>query len=228
MSAAAGLASIHVEKTTPADMDELRSKVAQVSRRAFLTPILITALLAVAAGFAGGFAAGFFVRTPSSSASTEIFDVDSEIEAIQATCTSSDLNGDEDIVSEPCLHLVTERVRALERLVHTHPHSAAHFANATRSIASRRKLWGEWGGSNEPACDGEWTGSCCRNNRPGPATGPSPLCRAGVMNSCECDPITGECQREYYECSWWNGFCWLFCRSYDEVKYCNYCGNPSE
>ena len=41
-------------------------------------------------------------------------------------------------------------------------------------------------------------------------------------------PITGECQREYYECSWWNGFCWLFCRSYDEVKYCNYCGNPSE
>ena len=74
------------------------------------------------------------------------------------------------------------------------------------------------------SCDGIFTGSCCKDNRPGPLTGPSPICRAGLMNDCGCG-ADGQCAREYFECSWWNVICWGFCRPYDEVKYCNWCGN---
>lgn len=218
--------------------DELRAKklsamsskrtttTTTMTARAFWRPLLLTALVSTLVGYCAGLATGFFVA-PVLPAPV-LFDIDAEVLSIRATCTEADLTGEGDEVSEACQRLVADRVRALEELTHTHPDRAAKFVNATRGAAgtaARRKLWGSGGRGSTTRCDGEWSGSCCRDNRPGPATGPSPLCRGGLMNGCGCDPITGVCQQEYYECSWWNGFCHLFCGSYDEVRYCNYCGN---
>ena len=70
-------------------------------------------------------------------------------------------------------------------------------------------------------CDGTWTGSCCKNNRPGPATGPSPICRM-IMHS--------DRKKGVYYCKWYNAFCHFFCNGgmglrYNNVKYCGYFGN---
>lgn len=69
-------------------------------------------------------------------------------------------------------------------------------------------------------CDGTWTGTCCKNTRSGSANGPSPICRDALMS------VGGVKEYfEYFECSWWNGFCWALCRPYDSVRYCGQFGN---
>merc|ERR1711904_664599 len=99
MCAASGLASIIVDdKVTPCVSDELRVKITETPRRAFLTPVLVIALLMMVAG--GGFAIGFILQQPNCQ-STIAFDVDAEIDVILLTCTQSDLAGDADTVSDP-------------------------------------------------------------------------------------------------------------------------------
>lgn len=169
--------------------------------------VLLVALVSGGAGYAVG-------RATAPGA----MDMETEIANIEKQCTWEDLHGVAEDLSVPCATLLAERVAVLEKLVHSG--GEPRNLNATASL-NRRQLW--WWGDDEPTdnCDGTWDSDkeCCRNNRPGGLTGPSPICRAGVMHSCSDG-------KDYYHCSWWNGFCWAFCRSYDEVKYCGYCGNP--
>lgn len=172
--------------------------------------VLLVALIAGGAGYAVGRATA-----------PEAMDMEKEIANIEKECTWEDLYGMAEDLSGPCATLIAERMALLEKLVHAGGEPTKLNATASENSGNRRQLW--WWGDDEETnnCDGEWDSDtqCCRANRPGPATGPSPICRAGIMHGCSDD-------KDYFHCSWWNGFCWAFCRPYDEVKYCGWCGNP--
>ena len=59
-------------------------------------------------------------------------------------------------------------------------------------------------------------------------SGPSVICRAVLMTSCDCDPETGTCERPYYQCEWYAFWCWGWCSSHHQVEYPGYCGVPFE
>ena len=140
-----------------------------------------------------------------------------EEQRVRDVCTEADFYGrggeSGAEVSPDCVALLNREMSLYEALVYLDGDIAAameeeHERRRHHRHENHRRL-----GVN---CDGEWSGTCCSKNRPGSATGPSPICRV-IMNS--------NSKEGYYECSWWNPFCWAFCEDYDEVKYCYYFGN---
>jgi len=155
--------------------------------------------------------------TPHAQQPPQPIDIDLELRVIERVCDSDELHGSsDDPPSEACLALLEEKVAALDALVHggrnstTEPGATEPEPETEAGPKSRRRR----GSSGK--CDGDWSGTCCYNNRPGPLTGPSPICRV-IMKS--------KSSKGWYECSWWNGFCWALCYDYDEVKYCGYFDN---
>eukprot|EP00931_Biecheleriopsis_adriatica_P065914 TRINITY_DN40365_c0_g1_i1.p1 TRINITY_DN40365_c0_g1~~TRINITY_DN40365_c0_g1_i1.p1 ORF type:complete len:207 (+),score=19.01 TRINITY_DN40365_c0_g1_i1:34-654(+) len=141
--------------------------------------------------------------------------LESDLLAIRAVCNDDDLergNSTEE-PSESCKSVVEARVAANE---------------SVRSAPSQNR-------GDEP-CDGIWKGKadrsqgCCDANRFG-NSGPSPVCRAVLMHGCDCQFDSNDtfidCSKNYFRCSSWNGICWALCASYDQVKYCGWCGNDN-
>lgn len=185
-------------------------------QRRTVTLFAASMLFVALASGGGGYAAGYLTAPTT-------MDMDAEIAQIERVCSQDDLETGDGPLSEACERLVTSRVRALEELVHNSQGSTL-LSPSFNSTRRGRQLW--WSSSRDAdKCDGTWDSGamCCRNNRPGGLTGPSPICRMGIMHGCGCSD--GVCETTYFHCSWWNGFCWAFCSSYDEVDYCGWCGN---
>ena len=186
------------------------------------TAVLGACLVLAVIGFGGG---GFFVgnslatKDCDDGGDGDVVHVNfhREEQRVRDVCTEADFFGDGGEsgaeVSPDCVALLNREMSLYEALVYLDGDIAAameeeHERRRHHRHENHRRL-----GVN---CDGEWSGTCCSKNRPGPATGPSPICRV-IMNS--------NSKEGYYECSWWNPFCWAFCEDYDEVKYCYYFGN---
>ena len=157
--------------------------------------LLAALLVLVVIGFGGGgFALGRATH-PScddddDDGYTITIDVEDERHRIEDVCTDEDFNGGDVDLTEACAELLTSEMSLYEALAHMRPAYAErmrehHDERRERRDHDRRRL-----GTN---CDGDWTGTCCKNNRPGPLTGPSPICRV-IMNS--------NSGKGYYECSW--------------------------
>lgn len=193
----------------------------------FTIAVLLAAAVFGAAGFAIGYGyhsasvGGGQSASYSPTALPQPVDVEVEVHMIEQTCTEAELTGASDEPPSPgCLALVTDRIAAVEALIHA-GHAGEPAASSFNSSSKRARRWWWDSSDSSPNCDGTWDdgSSCCRNNRPGGLTGPSPICRAGMMNSDYGD--------QHYYCSWYNPICLAFCSSYDEVQYCGYFGLPN-
>jgi hypothetical protein len=126
------------------------------------------------------------------STAAEPMDIEAELSAARAICSSS---GD-----FACAMHIAERTKAIEVIVFS-PRNAAQrtFVDQLNATYHARH-----------AVHALQTSACT----PG---GPSPICRMGIMNGCDCSGSFPGCTRDTccatttYTCSWYNFFCWAMC-----------------
>jgi len=141
--------------------------------------------------------------------------------AVKQACTRSELSGTATTLSTACEKVLKEQNTAFEsfgmlsNFSRTEPRdfSGKHSIQLMRSAVPT--FCGN--GVDQPCCDYQ--------------IGPSPICRALIMNDCDCGPggNCGSsicCAKKTYDCSWWNWFCWGVCGDSSGVQYCGYCGVP--